>query len=98
MSRMTWIAGAVAVAAGLSACSTPSASSDQKLSVDECRRYFEHTYQLDGMDVAKMMGEEALMNDAKTCSEHGSVTRRHFDCAMAASSVEALPSCGAPNT
>lgn len=96
MNRMTWAACLLAV--GVSGCSTPSASGDQKLTVEECRSYFEHTYRLDGMDIAKMMGEEGLQNDAKTCSEYGSVTRRHFDCAMAATSVDALQSCGTPNT
>ncbi len=69
-----------------------------RLTVEECRRYYKHTYSLDNMDAAKMLGEDGLERDSKTCSEAGSVTRRHFDCAVAAKSVDALQACGAPNT
>ena len=53
---------------------------------------------LDGMDAKAVLGEEQLAKDSATCAETGMVTRRHFDCAMAARSVEALQACGAPNT
>lgn len=96
MKGMMCLAGLLVL--GLAGCSTPSASGDQKLTVDECRSYFEYTYQLDGMDAAQMLGAENLEKDSKTCSEYGSVTRRHFTCAMAAKSVDALQACGAPNT
>lgn len=68
-----------------------------ELTVEQCRSYYVHTYQLDGMDVAKMLGEEGLMQSAKVCSE-GGVTKKHFDCAMAATSVAALQPCGPPNS
>lgn len=68
-----------------------------ELTVEQCRAYYVHTYSLDGMDVAKMLGEEGLMQSAKVCSE-GGVTKKHFDCAMAAKSVDALQPCGPPNS
>ena len=92
------LAGLFLGAAGLGGCTTPSGSGNQNLTVAECRSYFEHTYRLDGMDIARMMGEEGLQNDAKTCSEQTSVTRQHFDCAMASTSVDALRACGAPGS
>ena len=96
MNRWGWVAGLLAIAAA--GCSTPSASGDNALSVEECRGYFEHTYRVGGMDAAQMLGEENLAKDSRTCSEYGSVTRRHYDCAMAAESMEALQACGTPNT
>lgn len=96
MKRWGWMAGLLAM--GMAGCSTPSASGEDALSVEECRAYFEHTYQLDGMDAAQMLGEENLAKDSRTCSEAGSVTPRHFDCAMAATSVDELQGCGTPNT
>lgn len=82
-----------------SACTGVAGGGDgDKLTVEECRRYYSHTYSLDNMDAAKMLGEEGLERDSKTCSEAGSVTRRHFDCAVAAKSLDALQACGAPNT
>lgn len=67
------------------------------LTVEQCRSYYVHTYSLDGMDVAKMLGEEGLTQSAKVCAD-GAVTRKHFDCAMAAKSVDALQTCGPPNS
>ena len=73
-------------------------SSGGGLTAEECRRYYEYTYSLDGMKASAILGEEILSKDSKTCSEAGSVTRRHFDCVMASKSVDALQACGAPNT
>lgn len=89
---------ALALAFVTAGCSSPAASGDQKLTQQECRRYFQHTWQLDGRDYAALAGEEVAASDAATCADAGSVTRRHFDCAMAAQSVDALQACGAPNT
>ena len=58
MKGMMCLAGLLVL--GLAGCSTPSASGDQKLTVDECRSYFEYTYQLDGMDAAQMLGAEQI--------------------------------------
>ena len=85
-----------AVALMLTGCA-PGGVEGGELTVEQCRSYYVHTYSLDGMDAAKMLGEEALMQSAKMCSE-GAVTKKHFDCAMAAKSVEALQPCGPPNT
>lgn len=81
------------------ACTVVTGGGDagEALSIEECRSYWQHTYSLDGMDIQAMLGEEGLAKEAQLCSE-GSVTRRHYDCAMQADSVEALQSCGAPNT
>jgi hypothetical protein len=84
--------GLVAMTAG---CSSPAGGGGgEGLTVAECRSYFEHIHRLDGMDIAKAMGEEALAKDAATCSEYGSVSRKHFTCAMSATSVDALQACG----
>ncbi len=85
-----------ALALMLTGCA-PGGVEGGELTVEQCRSYYVHTYQLDGMDVAKMLGEEGLMQSAKVCSE-GGVTKTHFDCAMAAKSVDALQACGPPNT
>ena len=96
MNRMH-IAG-IALALLTAGCAAGGDSgSGGELTVEQCRSYYVHTYQLDGMDVAKMLGEEGLMQSAKMCSE-GGVTKKHFDCAMAATSVDALQACGPPNT
>lgn len=92
----TTAALAVLLAAG---CSGGTAGSDSRdVTAQECRSYYEYTYRLDGMDAKAMLGEEQLAKDSATCAETGMVTRRHFDCAMAAKSVDALQACGAPNT
>ena len=96
MKRWGWTACLLAI--GATGCSTPSASGEDALTVQQCRDYFVHIYQVDGMDVVQLLGEENLAKDSRTCSEQGSVTRRHYDCAMAATSVDALQACGAPNT
>lgn len=93
-----WGGLAALLAIGVSGCSSPSASGDNALSAEECRAYYVHTYQLDGMDAVQILGEDVLSQDSRTCSEQGSVTRRHYDCAMAATSVDQLPACGTPNT
>lgn len=87
--------GLVAMTAG---CSSPSGGGSEGLTVAECRSYYEHIHRLDGLDVAKAMGEEALAKDAATCSEYGSVSRKHFTCAMSATSVDALRACGPSNS
>ena len=87
---------AVVLASG---CTGGTAGSDSRdVTAQECRSYYEYTYRLDGMDAKSVLGEEQLAKDAATCAETGMVTRRHFDCAMAAKSVAALQACGAPNT
>jgi hypothetical protein len=87
--------GMVAMAAG---CSSPAGGGGEGLTVAECRSYFEHIHRLDGLDIAKAMGEEGLAKDAATCSEYGSVSRKHFTCAMSATSVDALQACGPSNS
>lgn len=82
----------------LSACTGTAGSDSRDVSAEECRAYYEYTYRLDGSDASAVLGEEQLAKDSATCAETGMVTRRHFDCAMAAQSVEALQECGAPNT
>jgi hypothetical protein len=82
----------------LAGCSGTAGSDSRDLTAQQCRSYYQHTYQLDGLDVAAVMGEEQLNKDAATCAETGMVTKRHFDCAMAAGSVEQLRACGAPNS
>lgn len=86
--------GVVALTTG---CSSP-AGGGEGLTVAECRSYYEHIHRLDGMDIAKAMGEEALAKDAATCSEYGSVSRKHFTCAMSATSVDGLQACGPSNS
>lgn len=82
-----------------SACSGGTAGSDSRdVTAQECRSYYEYTYRLDGMEAKAVLGEEQLAKDSATCAETGMVTRRHYDCAMAAKSVAALQACGAPNT
>ncbi|TNJ33361.1 hypothetical protein [Arenimonas terrae] len=87
--------GLAALTAG---CSSPAGGGGGGLTVAECRSYYEHIHRLDGLDVAKAMGEEALARDAATCSEYGSVSRKHFTCAMSATSVDALQACGPSNS
>jgi hypothetical protein len=91
----------IAAAAGvllLTACTGTAGSDSRALSAQDCRAYYEYTYRLDGSDAKAVLGEEQLAKDSATCAETGMVTKRHYDCAMAAQSVEALQACGAPNT
>lgn len=82
----------------LSACTGTAGSDSRDVTAAECRAYYEYTYRLDGMDARQVLGEEQLAKDSATCADTGMVTRRHYDCAMAAKSVEALQACGTPNT
>lgn len=80
------------------ACSDLAGTGSTVASAQDCRAYYVHTYRLDGMEAATVLGEEQLSKDSATCASSGLVTRRHFDCAMAARSVDALRACGAPDT
>ena len=82
----------------LAGCGGTAGSDSRDLSAADCRAYYEYTYKLDGMDAARMLGEEQLAKDSQTCADTGMVTKRHFDCAMKATSVADLQGCGAPNT
>jgi len=82
----------------LTACAGTAGSGSRDVSAAECRAYYVHTYAINGEDITAMMGEAQLDKDAATCAEHGSVTRRHLDCAMKASSMQQLQECGLPNT
>lgn len=93
--RMCAAAAAVLM---VSACTGTAGSDSRDVTAAECRAYYEYTYRLDGMDARQVLGEEQLAKDSTTCADTGMVTRRHYDCAMAAKSVEALQTCGAPNT
>ncbi|WP_363796715.1 hypothetical protein ABU614_15640 [Lysobacter firmicutimachus] len=86
------------VAACSASCTAVVGSGSTGVSAAECRAYYVHTYRLDGMDAAAVLGEEQLSKDSGTCAQSGMVTRRHLDCAMAARSVDALHACRAPNT
>ena len=89
----------VLVVATVSTACTPIAGTGSTVaSAQDCRAYYVHTYRLDGMEAAAVLGEEQLSKDSATCASSGLVTRRHFDCAMAARSVDALRACGAPDT
>jgi hypothetical protein len=81
----------------LAGCTGTAGSDSRDLTAQQCRDYYVHTYRLAGMDAAAMMGDQ-LDKDSQTCADTGMVTKRHFDCAMAATSVEALGACGVPNT
>ena len=82
----------------LCACTGHAGSDSRDVTAQECRAYYEYIYRLDGSDALAVMGEDQLAKDSAACAETGMVTRRHYDCAMAADSVEALQACGAPNT
>ena len=82
----------------LAGCGGTAGSDSRALTAQDCRAYYEHTYKLDGMDAAQILGEEQLAKDSQTCADTGMVTKRHYDCAMAAKSVADLPACGMPNT
>ena len=82
----------------LTGCGGTAGSDSRDLTAQDCRAYYEHTYQLDGMNAAQVLGEEQLAKDSLTCAETGMVTKRHYDCAMASTSVDELQACGAPNT
>ena len=82
----------------LAGCGGTAGSDSRELTAQDCRTYYEYTYRLDGMDTAQVLGEAQLAKDSQTCADTGMVTRRHYDCAMAAASVADLPGCGAPNT
>ena len=81
----------------LTGCGGTAGSDSRDLTAQDCRAYYEHTYQLDGMNAAQVLGEEQLAKDSQTCADTGMVTKRHYDCAMAATSVSELQGCGAPN-
>ena len=82
----------------LVACTGTAGSDSREVTVAQCRAYYEHIYRLDGADLQAMMGEELLAKESAACAETGTVTKRHYDCAMAARSVDDLQACGAPNT
>lgn len=82
----------------LAGCGGTAGSDSRDLTVQDCRAYYEHTYKLDGMSAVQILGEEQLAKDSQTCADTGMVTKRHYDCAMAATSVADLPACGMPNT
>ena len=79
-------------------CSGTAGSASREVTAEQCRSYYEHTYQLDGLNAGAVLGEEQLKKDSATCAETGMVTKRHLDCAMAAGSLEELQACGAPNS
>lgn len=81
----------------LAACTGTAGSDSRALTAQDCRAYYEHTYRLDGMSAVQILGEEQLAKDSQTCADTGMVTKRHYDCAMAAKSVADLPACGMPN-
>lgn len=82
----------------LAGCGGTAGSDSRALSAQDCRAYYEYTYKLDGMDAARMLGEEQLAKDSQTCADTGMVTKRHYDCAMASKSLAELQDCGVPNT
>ena len=82
----------------LAACTGTAGSDSREVTAAQCRAYYEHIYRLDGADLQAMMGEELLARESAACAETGTVTKRHYDCAMAARSVDDLQACGAPNT
>jgi hypothetical protein len=94
MSRL-WMVASCGLLAG---CGGTAGSDSRELTAQDCRAYYEYTYKLDSMDAKAVLGEEQLAKDSQTCADTGMVTRRHFDCAMAAKSVSDLQACGAPNT
>jgi hypothetical protein len=79
-------------------CGGTAGSDSRALTAQDCRAYYEYTYKLDGMDATQILGDEQLAKDSQTCADTGMVTKRHYDCAMAAKSVADLQACGAPNT
>ena len=82
----------------LAGCGGTAGSDARDLSAQDCRAYYEYTYKLGGMDAAKLLGEEQLAKDSQTCADTGMVTKRHYDCAMASTSLTELQACGTPNT
>ena len=96
--RMHRVAGVVLGGVVLAGCGGTAGSDSRELSAADCRAYYEYTYKLDGMDAAGVLGEEQLAKDSQTCADTGMVTKRHYECAMKATSVADLQGCGAPNT
>ena len=91
-------AGALVALLALAGCGGTAGSDSRELTAQDCRTYYEYTYRLDGIDAAQVLGEAQLAKDSQTCADTGMVTKRHYDCAMAATSVSELQGCGAPNT
>ncbi len=81
----------------LAGCSGTAGSDSRDLTAQQCRDYYVHTYRLADMDAEAILGDQ-LDKDSQACADTGMVTQRHFDCAMAATSVDALQACGVPNT
>ena len=96
--RMHRVAGVVLGGVVLAGCGGTAGSDSRELSAADCRAYYEYTYKLDGMDAAGVLGEEQLAKDSQACADTGMVTKRHYDCALKATSVADLQECGAPNT
>lgn len=90
--------GALVASLALAGCGGSAGSDSRALTAQDCRAYYEYTYRLGGMDAVQVLGQEQLAKDSQTCADTGMVTRRHYDCAMAASSAVELQGCGAPNT
>jgi hypothetical protein len=86
-------AAEVSLALLCAACSDSSVAASEQVTLEQCRSYYIHTYSLQGDDALKMLGEEVIR---QSCAP-GMVTKRHYECAMAVNSVEALQSCGPPN-
>jgi hypothetical protein len=62
-----------------------------KLSVSECRQFYEHIHRLNG--TSGVLSSETLDAAAQTCSEQDALSREHSDCAMASTSLEAMEPC-----
>jgi hypothetical protein len=86
-----------AIALILSGC-VPGAGDIGKseLTVEQCRAYYTHSSRLFGGDVKQMYDDETFNLLVQGCVD-GVVSKRHFDCAMAAKSREAIEQCGPVN-
>ena len=87
---------ALAIAMGCAACSSATGGSGESLSHGQCLELLERGAELQGAPVAAM--GELFDLAAQECEQKGRIRKSHYDCGMAAESVEQLFACKIPTT
>ena len=87
---------ALAIAMACAACSTATGGSGEPLTYDQCLDLLEKGAELQGAPVAAM--GELLDLAAEECEQKGRIRKSHYDCGMAANSVDQLFACKIPTT